>query len=92
MGLVGIDIPTCLSFVPASLTISLVVPREGEHLLLDQVLALLLVHLLPVLLLAFLGAVVDQLALRALFDAAIIGWLRPPIDITVATTHAGLGH
>ena len=56
-----------------------------HHLLLGQVLAMVAMHLDPVLLLALLGTVADELAPGTPEQLALIRWLFPAIDITVRT-------
>ena len=58
---------------------------QRHNLLLCQVLAMLLVYLHPVLLLALLGAVADQLALSTSLDGGPVFWLPPAIVHTVKT-------
>ena len=56
-------------------------PGLGQNLLLREVLAVLLMYVVPVLLLALLGAVGDYLALCTLLDNSLVLRLLPSIQL-----------
>ena len=62
-------------------------PGLGQNLLLGQVFAVLLVHIVPVLLLALSGAVVNTLAPGTLLDGSLVFWLLPVIAAAVEAIH-----
>ena len=63
----------------------------GQNLLLGEELALLLVHVVPVLLLALLGAVGGHLAPGTLLDGGLVlGLLPPKIQTVVTTLHSSI--
>jgi hypothetical protein len=62
-------------------------PGLGQNLLISQVFAVLLVHIVPVLLLALSGAVVNTLAPGTLLDGGLVLWLFPAIAAAVEAIH-----
>ena len=62
-------------------------PGLRQNLLHGQVLAVQLVHIVPVLLLALSGTVVHHLAPGTLLDGGLVLWLLPVIAAAVEAIH-----
>ena len=66
-------------------------PRLRQYPLPRQVLAVMLVHIVPMLLLALLGAVGGHLAPGTLLDGGLVlGLLPPKIQTVVTTLHSSI--